>query len=73
MPERTLLWDGCCNIRDLGGLPTADGGETRFRAVVRADNVRLLSNEGWRDLVPVTIEGATSTTLRGTQLAAVAA
>jgi len=28
-PTRALLWEGCCNIRDLGGLPTDDGGETR--------------------------------------------
>jgi len=47
---RTLLWEGCCNIRDLGGLPTEDGSETRFRAVVRADNVTQLSDQGWNAL-----------------------
>ena len=51
-PEtRDLVWDGCLNVRDLGGLPTADGGETRSGAIVRADSVRLLSDEGWRALV----------------------
>jgi protein-tyrosine phosphatase len=50
VPERTLVWDGCCNIRDLGGLATEDGGETRFRVVVRADDVSLLSEAGWRGL-----------------------
>jgi protein tyrosine/serine phosphatase len=50
-PSRDLVWDGCLNVRDLGGLPTADGGETRRGAVVRADSVRLLSDEGWRALV----------------------
>jgi protein-tyrosine phosphatase len=51
-PEtRDLVWDGCLNVRDLGGLPTTDGGETRRGAVVRADSVRLLSDEGWRALV----------------------
>ena len=51
-PEtRDLVWDGCLNVRDLGGLPTADGGETRRGAVVRADSVRLLSDDGWRALV----------------------
>jgi protein-tyrosine phosphatase len=45
---RTLTWDGCCNVRDLGGLPTDDGGETRFGVVVRADDVSLLSESGWR-------------------------
>ena len=39
------------NVRDLGGLPTADGGETRFGSIVRADSVRQLSDEGWRALV----------------------
>jgi hypothetical protein len=46
-PERTLRWEGCCNIRDLGGLPLEDGGETRFGVVVRADDVSLLSDGGW--------------------------
>jgi len=48
---RTLRWDGCCNVRDLGGHATEDGRSTRFGAVVRSDNVRLLSDEGWRQLV----------------------
>jgi protein tyrosine/serine phosphatase len=48
---RDLVWDGCLNVRDLGGLPTAAGGETRYGAVVRADSVSLLSDEGWRALV----------------------
>jgi hypothetical protein len=45
--ERTLGWDGCVNARDLGGLPLAGGGHTRFGAVVRADNVRRLTDAGW--------------------------
>ena len=48
---RDLVWDGCLNVRDLGGLPTADGGQTRRGAVVRADSVRLLSDDGWQALV----------------------
>jgi protein-tyrosine phosphatase len=48
--SRDLVWDGCLNVRDLGGLPTRDGGETRFGAIVRADNVRQLSAEGWHAL-----------------------
>lgn len=47
---RTLHWDGCRNIRDLGGLPTEDGFETRYHVVVRADNVTMLSEDGWRAL-----------------------
>jgi protein tyrosine/serine phosphatase len=50
-PSRDLVWDGCLNVRELGGLPTADGGETRRGAIVRADSVRQLSDEGWRALV----------------------
>jgi protein-tyrosine phosphatase len=49
-PERTLRWEGCCNIRDLGGLRLEDGGETRFRIVVRADDLSLLSDTGWKAL-----------------------
>jgi protein tyrosine/serine phosphatase len=51
-PEtRELVWDGCLNVRELGGLPTADGGQTRRGAIVRADSVRQLSDDGWRALV----------------------
>jgi protein tyrosine/serine phosphatase len=50
LSSRDLVWDGCLNARDLGGLPTRDGGETRFGAVVRADSVRQLSPEGWQAL-----------------------
>lgn len=32
-----LDWDGCFNVRDLGGLPVAGGGATRWGAAVRAD------------------------------------
>jgi protein-tyrosine phosphatase len=46
--SRELAWEGCLNVRDLGGLPTQDGGETRYGRVVRADSVRLLTDAGWR-------------------------
>jgi protein tyrosine/serine phosphatase len=45
--ERRLNWDGCLNVRDLGGHPTDDGGATRFRSIVRADSVASLSDDGW--------------------------
>lgn len=35
--QRQLDWDGCCNVRDLGGLGAAGGCETRRGALVRAD------------------------------------
>ena len=45
---RDLSWDGCFNVRDLGGHPTEDGRVTQFARVVRADSVHRLSDEGWR-------------------------
>jgi len=50
-PERILRWDGCVNVRDLGGLPLAGGGETAYRVVVRADWLPGLSEVGRRALV----------------------
>jgi protein-tyrosine phosphatase len=50
-PDRVLRWDGCVNVRDLGGLPLAGGGETAYRVVVRADWLPGLSEEGRRALV----------------------
>jgi protein-tyrosine phosphatase len=46
-----LEWEGCLNVRDLGGHPTEDGGETRMGAVVRADSVRKLTPAGWEALL----------------------
>jgi protein tyrosine/serine phosphatase len=51
LQRRDLVWDGCLNVRELGGLPTRDGGETQSGAVVRADSVRQLSAAGWQALV----------------------
>lgn len=51
MPKRVLAWDGCLNVRDLGGLATSDGRETRFGRVVRSDSTALLTDGGWRTLV----------------------
>lgn len=49
--ERQLEWDGCFNVRDLGGLPTADGREVGRGAIVRADKVSGLTEAGWAALV----------------------
>ena len=48
--ERVLVWDGCVNVRDLGGLPLEGGGETRFGVVVRADSIAGLTAGGWNAL-----------------------
>jgi len=47
---RTIAWDGCFNVRDLGGLPTEDGDMTRHGRVIRADNVGGLTTAGWRSV-----------------------
>jgi protein tyrosine/serine phosphatase len=46
--QRDLDWEGCYNVRDLGGLPTSDGGTTRWGALVRADAPSGLTEAGWR-------------------------
>jgi protein tyrosine/serine phosphatase len=48
--SRELVWDGCINVRDLGGHRTEDGGETLYGAVIRADSVGLLTPGGWAAL-----------------------
>jgi protein-tyrosine phosphatase len=48
--DRNLDWPGCFNARDLGGLRTTEGRETRRRAVVRSDNLDHLTGEGWAEL-----------------------
>jgi hypothetical protein len=50
-PTRQLDWDGCANVRDLGGLPTLDGRETRFGRLVRADALDRLTPAGWSALM----------------------
>jgi protein-tyrosine phosphatase len=47
---RRLDWEGCANARDLGGLPTVDGRETLFGAVVRGDCPDRLTHAGWEAL-----------------------
>jgi protein-tyrosine phosphatase len=47
LPPNNLNWDGCLNVRDLGGHRTQDGGETCYGAVIRADSVRELTRAGW--------------------------
>lgn len=44
---RELRWAGALNARDLGGLPVAAGGATRFGAVVRSAFPGTLTPAGW--------------------------
>jgi protein-tyrosine phosphatase len=48
--KRTLAWDGCVNVRDLGGLSTCNGRVTRWGAVVRSDTPAKLTEAGWSAL-----------------------
>jgi protein tyrosine/serine phosphatase len=48
--SRLLEWEGCLNVRDLGGVAVAGGGETRYGVLIRADNIRRLTEDGWRSL-----------------------
>jgi protein-tyrosine phosphatase len=48
--QRALSWDGFLNVRDLGGLPLAGGGETRYGCVARSEAPHFLSERGWREL-----------------------
>ncbi len=50
MNERILRWDGCINVRDLGGLKTCNGHITRWRAIVRSDTPARLTAAGWSAL-----------------------
>jgi protein-tyrosine phosphatase len=48
---RRLAWPGFLNARDLGGLPLRPGGETRFKALIRADQPGALSELDPRSLL----------------------
>ena len=49
--DRWLRLDGTANTRDLGGLPTTDGGTTVPGRILRSDNLQGLNAEDVRRLV----------------------
>ena len=49
--DRWLRLDGTTNTRDLGGLPTTDGGVTLPGRILRSDNLQTLSADDVRRLV----------------------
>ncbi len=49
--DRALQVDGLLNVRDLGGLSTADGRRVRRGRVIRSDNLRGLTDQGVVSLV----------------------
>jgi protein-tyrosine phosphatase len=48
---RWVRLDGTTNTRDLGGLPTTDGGTTIPGRILRSDNLQTLSEDDVRRLV----------------------
>ena len=50
MNQRVLFWEGCSNVRDLGGLRTCDGRVTRGGSLVRSDTPARLTGAGWSAL-----------------------
>lgn len=49
--DRSLAVSGLTNIRDLGGVPTADGRVIRKGAIFRSDNLRGLAGSGFDELL----------------------
>jgi protein-tyrosine phosphatase len=46
--NQDMVWielEGAVNVRDVGGLPTVDGGETVYRRVLRSENLQELTAE----------------------------
>jgi len=48
--NRILNWEGCNNVRDLGGMSVSNGYKTRWGAVVRGDQPAKLTEDGWSSL-----------------------
>ena len=53
---RLLNFPSLLNARDLGGYPTLDGSQTRWRSLVRADDLAQLTPAGVRALADYGIE-----------------
>jgi protein-tyrosine phosphatase len=45
-PGRLLAFPSLLNARDLGGYPTTDGAQTRWRSLLRSDDLAQLTAEG---------------------------
>ena len=51
MTDRWIELDGIVNMRDLGGLPTRDGGRTTSGRLIRSDNLQDLTEADVQHLV----------------------
>ena len=49
--DRILAWEGCFNVRDVGGYETTSGDRVRWRSLVRADNLHRLTPGGRASLL----------------------
>jgi protein-tyrosine phosphatase len=45
--DRVVRWEGFCNARDLGGLPTVTGASTRYGRLIRSADTRFITAAGW--------------------------
>ncbi len=50
---RLLPLDGTRNVRDIGGYPTMDGRTTRWRTLLRADQLDRLPEHAQRELLEI--------------------
>ncbi len=55
-PKRLLHFPALLNARDLGGYPTTDGSRTRWRSLVRSDDLSQLTPDGLEALSSFGIE-----------------
>jgi protein-tyrosine phosphatase len=54
-PDRSLVFEGCVNFRDLGGYRTADGRSVGWRRLFRADGLSNLSGDDHRQLTELAL------------------
>ncbi len=54
--ERLLAFPALLNARDLGGFPTVDGGQTRWRSLLRSDDLAQLTPVGVQALAEFGVE-----------------
>jgi protein-tyrosine phosphatase len=55
-PERVLNIPALLNARDLGGYPTIDGAQTRWRSLLRADDLAQLTPAGMQTIAAYGVE-----------------
>jgi protein-tyrosine phosphatase len=55
-PKRLLSFPELLNARDLGGYPTVDGSRTRWRSLIRSDDLSQLTAAGLQALSSFGIE-----------------